>query len=144
MFTWVHETTIPTPASAEQIWALWSNPSTWNKWDEGNEWVALEGSFADGTKGYFKPVGGPKVKFTILETHLHRGFKDRSYLPLAHLDFIHTYTPNASPDSGGRITHRIEISGWLTPLFSRLIGRDIQKTLPDTLGRLSKLAVQIK
>ena len=143
MLTWSHETTIPTTATAEQVWALWSRPDEWNKWDEGNEWVKLDGMFATGAKGYFKPVGGPKVKFVILEASPQRSFKDRSFLPLTHLDFIHIYTPNPGSAQGGHITHRVEMRGWLTPLFSRVIGRDIQKTLPDTLGRLSALARKI-
>ena len=140
MFTWTHETTITTTATAEQVWALWSKPHEWHRWDDGIEWVTLNGPFASGTEGMLKPTGGPKVKFVILDAQPDQGFKDRSFLPLTQLDFIHSYLPDASPDRGGRITHRVEMRGWLTPLFSRVIGRDIQKALPDTLAKLAKLA----
>ena len=143
MLFWSHETTITTTATAEQIWALWSKPQEWNQWDEGNEWVQLDGLFAAGTKGYFKPAGGPKVRFILLEVLPKQRFKDRSFLPLTHLDFTHVYTPNSSKIQGGYITHRVEMRGWLTPIFSRIIGRDIQKSLPETLARLSRLAEQI-
>lgn len=142
MFTWNHETSISTIASAEQVWTLWSKPHEWNRWDEGIEWVKLDGLFAAGTSGVLKPVGGPKVKFLLLEAQPWRSFKDRSFLPLTQLDFIHTYTPSTTSQHGGQITHRIEMRGWLTPVFSRLIGRDIQKTLPATLTKLAKLAAQ--
>lgn len=142
MFTWSHETTVTTTASAEQVWALWAKPGEWSRWDDGIEWVTLDGAFAAGTHGNLKPTGGPKVKFVILDAQPQRGFKDRSFLPLTQLDFIHTYTPATSSEQGGQITHRVEMRGWLTPLFRYVIGRDIQKTLPATLARLGQLAAQ--
>ena len=143
MLTWTHETTISTNASAEQVWEQWSNPHNWHQWNEGNEWVNLDGAFVAGSKGYFKPTGSTKIRFLLLEVSPKQGFKDRSFLPFTRLDFIHSYTPNTTSIQGGHITHRVEMHGWLTPLFSRIIGRDIQRTLPETLTRLSKLAEKI-
>ena len=96
MLTWTHETTIKTKATAKQIWQLWSKPEEWNKWDDGIEWVKLEGSFVAGTQGFLKPVGAGKVKFLMLDVQPEKGFKDRSFLPLTTMDFIHIYTPASS------------------------------------------------
>jgi hypothetical protein len=135
---WVHEEHVITKAAAGDVWRLWSKPEEWNRWDEGIEWVKLAGPFERGTRGQLKPRGAGAVKFVLLEVRPEQGFSDRNFLPLAKMDFIHSYTP--LPQGGGRITHRLEISGLLTPLFSRVIGRDIRKDLPGTLQRLSRLA----
>ena len=59
---------------------------------------------------------------------------------MTHMDFAHTYTPEDSPEQGGKIAVRVEMHGWLCPLFSRIIGRGIKKTLRETLQKFSKLA----
>ena len=63
MLTWRYEETIPTTANAEQIWALWSRPHEWNRWNEGLEWVILDGPFESGSRGRLKPAWSPVVKF---------------------------------------------------------------------------------
>lgn len=140
MPTWKYEETVPTTASSEQIWALWSKPDEWNRWDDGLEWIIFDGPFENGNKGRLKPVASPVVKFVILEVQKNRGFRGRSFLPMTHMDFTHTYTPEDSHEQGGRIAVRVEMHGWLCPLFSRLIGRGIKKTLRETLQKFSKLA----
>ena len=144
MLTWSYEETIPTTANAEQVWSLWSRPHEWKRWDEGLEWVTLDGPFESGSRGQLKPVGGPMVKFVMLEVQKKRGFTDRYFLPLTCMDFIHTYSPEDLPGKGGRITVRIEMHGWLSPLFGRLIGRGIQKTLRESLERFSSLAGKLQ
>ena len=143
MLTWTHQTDVPTTASAAQVWHLWADPATWPKWDDGLTSVVLDGAFIAGTRGRLTPKGGPAVRFTILTAEPPYGFHDRSYLPLTHLDFIHRYQP-AEGTSAARILHRVEMRGILTPLFRRLIGRDIARTLPETLRTLARLAENIR
>lgn len=142
MFTWTYEYTITTKATQEQVWAIWEKTSEWHKWDEGNEYVNLEGEFVPGTTGVFKPVGSSGVKFMLLEVEKYKRFKDRSYLPLTYLDFTHIYIPNSNCN-GGQITHKVEFTGWLVWFFAIVIGYDIKKTLPQTLLRLSNLALEV-
>ena len=140
MFIWSHVAEISTRASAEQVWRVWSNPSAWPTWDTGLETVALDGPFAVGTRGRLKPNGGPAVRFVIVASQPGQGFHDRSFLPCTQLDFIHHYEPAGVDGTPARISHRVEMRGLLTPLFSRVIGRDIARTLPDTLRALAKVA----
>lgn len=140
MFTWIHQSDFPTTASAAQVWQAWSTPATWPLWDDGLASVVLDGPFASGTCGRLTPKGGPAVRFTILTAEAPCGFHDRSYLPLTHLDFIHRYQPADGQGGMARIIHRVEMRGALTPLFRRVIGRDIARTLPDTLRTLARLA----
>jgi len=60
-------------------------------------------------------------------------------LPLTTLDFTHTYTSGGA-GKPAMITHRIEMSGLLTPLFRRIIGKSIQKDLPHAMEKLARMA----
>lgn len=133
MFTWSYEQRVPTTASAERIWQLWSQPETWSAWDHDIEWARLEGPFSEGARGTMKPKGGPVVPFTLLTVEPGRSFSDSSQLPLTRVDFLHRVAE-------GVIVHRIEMRGWLTPLFRRLIGAKIQRGLRPAMARLASLA----
>ena len=140
MFTWIHESDVSTTASAAQVWQAWSHPATWPLWDEGLTSVTLDGPFAGGTSGRLTPKNGPAVRFTIRMAEERLGFDTRSFLPLTHLDFIHRYQPAEGDGNPARIIHRVEMRGALTPLFRRVIGREIARTLPDTLRTLARRA----
>lgn len=64
-------------------------------------------------------------------------FTDVSRLPLGRLTFTHTITPTAT---GSRFTHRVMITGFLAPLYSRVIGRGIAAGLPTAMQTLARLA----
>jgi hypothetical protein len=85
-----------------------------------------------------KPKGGPKTKFTVTPVDLHRGFSDRSHLPLTHLDFNHDLEPMS--DGVVKVTHTVTFSGPLAFLFSRIIGKNIKAGLPGAVQRLATLA----
>jgi len=139
MLTWTFKETVETTATANQIWKLWSSPESWPSWDHGVEWVKIEGPFVKGSRGVMKPVGGPKVKFEMIDAVAGEGFKDRSFLPLTALDFTHVYTP-AGNGKTATITHTVEMRGLLTPLFSRVIGGNIKKDLRLAMTKLARLA----
>lgn len=141
MLNWSYTASVPTTASAEQIWALWSKPQDWGLWDDGIEWVQLEGEFVSGSKGFLKPSGAGKIPFQILEATQNQSFSDRSALPLTHLDFGHQYAANAD-GTGGMLHYSVRIHGWLMPLFWLLIGRDVKKNLAHNMRKLAAHAEQ--
>lgn len=124
-------------ASAGEVWRRWEDVGTWQEWDDGIEWCRLDGAFVAGGKGRLRPRGGPTVRFTLLEVVPGVGFRDRSHLPLASLDFTHGLEP---VDGGVRITHRVEISGPLGWLFGRLMGAGFRAGLPATVRSLAAAA----
>ena len=135
---WTHEEKVKTTATADAVWKIWSKPESWTDWDDGLEWVKFDGPLVAGSKGKMKPKGAGPVEFFTLEVSPGRGFSDRTLLPLAKMDFIHRYTP--LPEGGGHISHRVEISGPLSFLFGRVIGKNIQKGLPEAMRKLASLA----
>lgn len=139
MFTWTHEHTVNTTATPAQIWRVWSNPAAWPIVDPGIEVVTLTGPFDTGTSGTLRPTGGPTFRFRLMKVTEGQGFRDRTFLPLTWLDFIHAYEPAISGHPA-RITYRIEMRGWLTPLFRRVIGSGIVRDLPTNMQGLAQHA----
>lgn len=134
---WTTEVTLKTKATKEQIWKLWSDVPNWNVWDKEVETAGLFGEFKTGTKGFLKPAGGPQTKFEMIECTNFKSFTDRSFLPLCKMDFIHTLTET---NGGTDITHKVIMTGFMTFLFSKIIGSKIEAGLPVAVEKLIELA----
>ncbi len=138
---WTAEHTIVTNVSKESVWNIWSDVNNWHTWDKGLEWCRLENKFEVGTTYTLKPVGGPEVKSTITECQPLKRFADVTKLPLALMEFVHEL--NEKQD-GLHITHRVIITGPLGFFFANVIGKDTEKSLPDTMSNLIQLAKESK
>jgi hypothetical protein len=112
--------------------------AAWPRWDDGVEWARLDGAFAAGVRGEMKPKGGPKTRFELLTVDAGRGFSDRSFLPLTHLDFEHRVEP--AGDGQVTVTHTIRFHGPLAFFFRRVIGKKIAAGLPGAVKALAALA----
>lgn len=134
---WIATTSRKTAATKEQIWKLWADVACWGTWDKDIEMAELFGDFKTGTKGFLKPVGGPKTNFLMIECEYLKSFTDRSFLPLCKMDFIHTMTETAD---GLEITHKMVMTGFMTFLFSKLVGKNIEKGLAKAVDKLIEIA----
>lgn len=134
---WTTEVTHRTRATKEQIWKIWADVPNWNVWDSEVETSELFGQFKTGTKGVLKPVIGPKTKFVMTECTDFKSFTDRSFLPLCKMDFIHIMTETKD---GLEITHKVVMTGFMTFLFSRVIGSKIKIGLPIAVEKLIAIA----
>ena len=137
---WTTEITRKTTATKEQIWELWADVPNWSVWDKEVETSELFGTFKKGTKGVLKPAGGPKTKFEMTECTNFKSFTDRSFLPFCKMDFIHSIT---EIKGGIEITHKVVMTGFLTFLFSKVIGSKIEVGLPVAVEELIKIAEKI-
>lgn len=138
---WTTETTQKSKATKENVWKLYSDVNNWNIWDNEVENSELFGEFKKGTKGILKPVGGPKTKFEMTECEINKSFTNRSSLPLCKMDFIHNIKET---ENGIEITHKVIITGFLTFLFSRVIGKKNEIGLPEAVKKLIELAEKTK
>jgi len=143
MFVWQHSETVETHALAENIWELWSNPTTWHAWDGEVKFASVHGNFVQGAKGVMQPVSGPKVAFEPTHVDINDSFTNRAKLPLATLDFSHVYVPSSAEGAPARITHRVEIRGLFAPLFGFLIGRGVKKHLRVAMLKLVEKATHL-
>jgi len=134
---WTFEHTETTSAAPAQLWARYADPSRWPEWDHEIAVVVVQGPMAVGTHGILKPVKDPKTHFTFTEIIPEVGFTDVSRLPLARMTFRHRIDPTPT---GSRFTHEVVISGPLSRLFARVIGRNLAAGLPVSMRKLARLA----
>lgn len=134
---WTTKVSRKTIATKEQIWKLWSDVPNWNIWDKDIETSELFGEFKTGTRGILKPLGGPKTKFIMTECTKFNSFSDRSFLPLCKMDFVHSLIETKN---GIEITHKVVMTGFLTFIFSKFIGKKIKVGLPIAVEKLIEIA----
>jgi len=134
---WTTTNTRTTTASPEQVWRVWSDVSGWPQWDEALEWATIDGPLIDGAKVVLKPKGGPRSRSTVGKVTVNECFSDHSRLPGARLTFTHALGADGALTS---ITHSVEISGPLTFVWSRVLGRKIAAGLPLAMARLATRA----
>lgn len=124
-------------ATKECVWNIWMNVPSWNVWDSDIEYSELYGLFQIGTQGMLKPRNGPKVKFEIREYSVLESFTIRSYLPLCQLEFVHQLKET---DGQLEVTHKVEMKGPMSIIFSRILGDKIKVALPNALRKLIEIA----
>lgn len=134
---WSFEHTETTTASPAELWARYAEPVRWPEWDDEISNVTMDGVMAAGARGTLKPAKGPATPFTFTEVTPGIAFTDVSRLPLARLTFTHLIEPVGN---GCRFTHGVRITGPLSPLFARVLGRRVATTLPAAMRKLAKLA----
>lgn len=135
---WKFEHSIVTDATKEQIWKVWSDVNNWSSWDHDIEYAKLDGKFTDGSNIFLKPKGSSEVKTELTNVQYLKSFTDQVKLPLATMQFHHKVD---ELDNGSfKLTHTVIISGLLSFIFSRVIGKGIAKGLPSSMEELIKKA----
>jgi hypothetical protein len=77
------EESILISASAEKVFALYSNVAGWSSWDPDVKESSIDGAFVSGVAGTLRPSNGPKAKITLTEVIPNRLFTVESKLPLS-------------------------------------------------------------
>lgn len=118
-------TTINAPAA--HIFAIYANVADWTRWDPDVKASSFDGPFASGATGIVTPHGGPKSKLLFSHVVRNKSVTVECKLPLCLMRF--DYELSAEGEAT-RATHRVKFEGLLAPLFGRLIGFGMKKTLP--------------
>ena len=126
-----------TTASAESVFTLWSDCEHWPLWDDSIEWAKRKAPFAAGSTYKLKPKGGPVIKATILSVESHASFTDVSHLPGAKLQFSHTLAKQGTMTI---VVHEVAVSGFLAPLWEKIMGKSLRNDLQPALNKLVALA----
>jgi Polyketide cyclase / dehydrase and lipid transport len=128
-------TTINAPIST--VFGLYTDVGNWPSWDPDLKASSLKGAFASGAVGEVKPHSGPKSELKFVEVIQGKSVRMECKLPLGvmHFDYELQTQGNATV-----ATHRTTFSGLLAPIWSRLIGSGMKKTLPAALAGLKKAA----
>ena len=128
---------IETTASPERVFALWSDPAGWPRWDPDLESASLTGAFAAGGSGTIKPRRAPRTRITLREVKPPLAFTAVARLPLCRMVFEHAIEPLPG---GCRVTHAVRFEGALAAVFRRLVGPAVRRGLPGTMAGLKAAA----
>ncbi len=128
-------TTINAPASA--VFALYANVGGWPLWDSDLKESHLKGAFVSGAIGEVKPHSGPKSALEFVEVIHGKSVRMACKLPLGMMHFDYELQSSGNTTVA---THRTTFSGFLAPLWSRVIGSGMKKTLPAALAGLKRVA----
>jgi len=121
----------------EQIFAIYQDVNSWAQWDPDIEAVELEGEFVSGTRGWLKPVGAPKTATRMVSVVEPASFTVEAKLPFCVMTFEHELVAVGDATDA---THRVAFSGFLAPLFSRVIGGKIRNGIRGTMEGLKQYA----
>lgn len=124
-------------ARPEKIFELYADVENWKIWDPEVKASSLNGPFKEGSIGFLIPQKGPKAKIIIEDVIPNRSFTVVSKLPFCTLRFEHDLLCRGIFTE---VVHKVIFTGFLSSIFSRLIGRPIKEGLPLTLFGLKTKA----
>lgn len=126
--------------SQEKLFNIYKDIESWAIWDPDIEAVALHGEFSEGTTGWLKPVGAPKTKTRMVSVNEPNAFSVESRLPLCTMRFEHELLRKGETTDA---VHRVIFSGVMAPVFSRLVGGKIKKSIRGTMESLRDYAEKV-
>jgi hypothetical protein len=131
--------TIKAPVQA--VFALYADVPAWPVWDLDVKSASIDGAFVSGARGVIVPKGGPKSELLFTDVVTNKRFTAQCKLPLCVMRFEHELEAlNSGKGSETRATHRVVFEGLLAPIFGRLIGSGMRKTLPNVMLSLKAVA----
>jgi hypothetical protein len=124
-------------ASAERVYCLYADLTSWPTWDPSVIEVNLPSGLRVGSSGWLRAKEGPRTRISINEASDAQSFTVQSHLPGCRMLFGHTLQKVAG---GVRATHTLSFSGPLAFVFRRLLGAKIANTLPGALQGLKHMS----
>jgi len=134
---WYAEHTLETSATPERVWREVAEVTLWPEWDEDLAWADLSGPFAPGSRGKMKPRHGGLQTFRLSAVVAQKSVTVFRGLFLGEVRHIHVQEPSAM---GTRLTHRVEIAGFLGWLYGWTRGPRMRDRLAPNLRRLARIA----
>ena len=124
-------------APTATVFALYADVAGWPSWDPDLKSASLPGNFVSGATGEVVPHSGPKSALHFVEVIHGKSVRMECKLPLGMMHFDYELKTQGKSTVA---THRTTFSGLLAPIWSRLIGSGMKKTLPAALAGLKKRA----
>ena len=131
-------TSVETTASPDRVWRIWSDMSTWGRWNPNVTSMDWNGGFADGTTGVMNTPSGQHHKMQLVDVTPLSGFALlTSVVPGTRFRFNCRIEP-----AGGktRISQTVEVGGPLGPVMQGMLGPQVSKEFGTLLANLAKQA----
>ena len=125
-----------TQAPADQIWALWTDVSTWKSWDQGLADAELDGPMGLGATGRIIPHAGPSSRFEVTAFEDGQSYTFETQLPLARLVVTRSFISREPVV----FRHDVAFEGLLGGFWAAQFGPEFRRALPPTLDALADMA----
>jgi hypothetical protein len=132
MSSYSYTHTAEADVSAEAIWSLYEDVTSWPTWDAQAELVTRDGPFAAGTTGTMKFAGQEPLDYRLARVEPLREFVDET--PVGELVVRVSHVLEPLPSGRLRITYAAEIDG--PEEQAREVGPLITADFPDTIESL--------
>jgi Polyketide cyclase / dehydrase and lipid transport len=137
---WHHRFETRSDLTPEQIWPVIADVAAWGQVDHNIDTLIIREAPAVGVPFMLKPKGGPTLKFVIGDFAPPCRYSDICKMPFASMKTLHTLE-----EANGTIVRvDIEISGPLSALWGRLVGRKHAGGLAAQTARILAKAAQLK
>jgi Polyketide cyclase / dehydrase and lipid transport len=131
-------TSVETTASADKVWRIWSDMSTWGQWNPNVTSMDWQGGFASGTTGVMNTPSGQHHKMELADVQPGRSFALlTSVVPGTRFRF------NCRIESDGaktKVSQTVEVGGPLGPIMGGMLGPQVSKDFGTLLGNLARKA----
>lgn len=131
-------TSIATTASADRVWSIWSDMSTWGDWNPNVSTMDWQGGFESGTTGVMNTRAGQHHKMRLVDVVPGHGFAlETSAVPGT------TFRFNCRIDPVGgeaKIGQHVEVKGPLGRILGGMLGPQVSKEFGTLLANLAKRA----
>ena len=136
--SWERTAEASSTAPPERVWDVLLDGRRWSVWNEGVEWMTLEGPLAPGTLLTMKPKGAPQTAFRIEAAAPGQMLAlVVTFGPLAALRFRWQLAPAGD---GTSIVQTVATSGPLAGLILRRAAERIAGGMAANLARLAERA----
>ena len=135
-----YENSVTGNVKAEQVWELYSDVSSWKRWDIDIESVSIEGEFVEGSNGMIKIKNGQFLPFTLEKVEVNKSFINTSQLGDITISFEHIIKSNN--DGSCIITHKVVIEGGDESQME-IIGLEIAENIPVNMKQLLFLSAKV-
>jgi hypothetical protein len=129
---------LETKASPDDVWSIWSDVSTWPRWNPDIISMKLGGPFATGTPGTMTTKSGGEHAVVLGEVRPGSYFSiETDPVPMTHFTFHCRVKPAAG---GSEISQEVTMKGPLAFFFRPMAGKRIANDFPAILDGLRQAA----
>jgi uncharacterized protein YndB with AHSA1/START domain len=133
-----HRRSLETHADAQRVWGIWSNPSTWPRWNPDVIAITIDGPFATGSAGRMTTRAGGTHQIELENVQPGRTFTIRT--SPAPLSTFHFKCEVAPARGGSEISQGVSMTGPLGGLMSVMMGSRMAAGFEPILEGLKKEA----
>ncbi|MFI5283474.1 MAG: SRPBCC family protein [Candidatus Dormibacterales bacterium] len=131
-------TSVETSASAEAVWKIWSDMSTWGEWNPNVSTMDWSSGFTSGATGVMNTRAGQHHKMQLADVQAGRGFALlTSVVPGTRFRFNCRIEPAGAKT---KISQTVEVGGPLGPVMGGMLGPQVAKEFGTLLANLARKA----